>query len=157
MIYLVRAEPKHIESLLGRVRRADREELAAGYSLTPERALETGLKISSHCWAGMWQGRVIAIAGLYPTSFLGDHAHPWMIGSHDLERSELRRKFLDMSQAVLAHMLTLYPHLDNWVDARNRTAVRWLRWLGFQVDVPEPHGPLGMPFHHFEMKGASRV
>jgi hypothetical protein len=155
VIYLVRAEPKHIESMLGRIRQADRDEFAAGWSLTPEAGLRKGIHVSSHCWAGIWNGRVIAIAGLCPTSLVGDHAVPWMVGTYDLERPELRRKFLDVSKGVLAYMLTLYPHLENWVDARNRMAVRWLKWLGFTLDEPVPYGPMGLPFHHFEIRGGS--
>ena len=151
MIWLVPAEPKHVEAMLGRIRQADIDEFAAGYSLTPEHAMRLGLKVSTHAWAGLWEDRVIAIAGLHPTSFVGDHAHPWMVGTRDLERPELTREFLEMSRSVLEYMVSIYPHLENWVDVRNRRAVRWLRWLGFTMHEPEPHGPYGLRFHRFEM------
>lgn len=151
MIYITPAETKHIEAMLGRIRQADYDEFAAGYSLTPERGLAIGLKVSTHCWAGIWDGKVIAIAGLNPISFLGDEAHPWMVGTRDLERPEIRREFLELSKSVLLHMLSIYPRLENWVDVRNRMAVRWLKWLGFTMHDPEPYGPKGMLFHRFEL------
>lgn len=155
MIYLTRATPEHITQMLGRIRQADIDEFAAGHSLTPERAMDIGLKISSHCWAGIWHGRAIAIAGLYPTSFVGDHAHPWMVGTRDLERPEVRRDFLELSRSMVRYMVSIYPNLDNWVDARNRLAVRWLKWLGFTMHAPEPYGPQGLPFLYFEMRRAA--
>ena len=157
MIWLTLANEGHIEQMLGRVRQADIDEFAAGYSRTPEAAMRTGLKVSSHCWAGIWEGKVVAIAGLRPTSFLGDYANPWMVGTRDLERPEVRRQFLELSKSVLSYMLSLYPHLENWVDCRNRMAVRWLKWLGFTIYPAEAHGPQGMPFHRFELRSGPNV
>ena len=154
MIWLVPAEPKHVEAMLGRIRQADIDEFAAGYCMTPEKGMRLGLKVSTHAWAGVWNGKVIGIAGLHPTSFIGDHANPWMVGTRDLERPELTREFLELSRSVLEYMVSIYPHLENWVDVRNRRAVRWLRWLGFTMHEPEPHGPYGMMFHRFEMMRA---
>lgn len=157
MIWLVPASERHIEQMLGRIRQADIDEFDAGYSLTPERGMRVGLKVSSHCWAGLWDGKVLAVAGLCPTSFVGDHASPWMVGTRDLERPEVRREFLRVSKSVLSHMLSIYPHLENYVDTRNRLAVRWLKWLGFTMHDPEPHGPKGMPFHRFEIRRTAHV
>lgn len=153
MIWLTQATEKHIESMLGRIRQADIDEFAAGYSCTAEQGMLLGLKVSSHCWAGIWNGKVIAIAGLHPTSMVSDHAHPWMVGTRDIERPEVRRQFLEISRSVLAYMVTIYPNLENWVDARNRLAIRWLKWLGFKFDPPAPHGPQGLPFLRFEIRG----
>jgi hypothetical protein len=37
--------------------------------------------------------------------------------------------------------------LENFIDARYEAAVRWAKWLGFDVGAPVPYGPAGMPFH----------
>jgi len=42
---------------------------------------------------------------------------------------------------------TLIQH----VDARNQEAVRWFKWLGFEVSEPEPLGVNGEPFHRVEI------
>lgn len=149
MIYLTPATETHIEQMLGRIRQADIDEFAAGYSLTPEAGMRTGIKVSSHCWAGMWRNRPIAIAGMHAASMVGDHAHPWMVATRDIERPEVLRPFLEVSRGVVRYMASIYPVMDNWVDARNRKAIRWLKWLGFEMGEPEPFGPQGLPFRHF--------
>jgi hypothetical protein len=37
----------------------------------------------------------------------------------------------------------------NYVDARNVRAVKWFKWLGFEVSEPEPFGLNGELFHRF--------
>jgi hypothetical protein len=40
----------------------------------------------------------------------------------------------------VAEMLRDYPRLCNVVDVRNTVAIRWLKWLGFEFNVPPaPH------------------
>ena len=61
--------------------------------------------------------------------------------------------FVRMSKACLDRQLEIFPHVVNFVDARDRLPVRWLKWLGFELD-PEPvaNGPFGTPFYRFELK-----
>ncbi len=50
-------------------------------------------------------------------------------------------------------MLDLFPHLQNYVDARNEISIRWLKWLGFRFDPkPVPYGIWGLPFLRFQME-----
>ena len=46
--------------------------------------------------------------------------------------------------------------LLNFVDNRNIKAQNWLRWLGFTLEEPEPHGVAGLPFRRFWMRKAER-
>ena len=39
--------------------------------------------------------------------------------------------------------------LHNWVFAANHDSVAWLRFLGFTVHTPEPHGPYAQLFRYF--------
>ena len=48
-------------------------------------------------------------------------------------------------------MLKTYRVLTNYADARNTTAIRWLRWLGFNILPAIPFGLDGLPFHPFEL------
>jgi hypothetical protein len=49
-------------------------------------------------------------------------------------------------------MLKAFPHLVNFVHAKNTTSVRWLRRLGFTLHEAVPYGALGEPFHPFELR-----
>lgn len=152
MIQLVPALPEHVAYVAEHARQADVDEMAAGYSLTPLRAIQTGLQVSTLSLAGVVDGHPVAIAGLHFPSMLSDKAHPWMVGTTDLDRKDIKFEFLRVSRRVLRAFLAGSSHLENYVDARNTKAIAWLAWLGFTLHEPEPHGPLKMPFHRFELR-----
>jgi len=145
---IVTAQPEHLCDICTRVRQADVDEFAA-QGVTVESAMHTGLQISTYTWAGLRDGKVICVFGVASPSVLSGEGVPWMIGSHDLDKCA--KGFLPRSRVVLNHMLDLYPHLENYVDARNTRAIRWLRWLGFKIHDAQPYGKMGLPFHRFEM------
>lgn len=152
MIHVVPALPEHIPALVPNIRQADIDEMEAGYSLTPQKAMEIGLKHSSQCWVGLVDGEPIAMAGVNAPSVLSDTAYPWMLGTHHLDREDVKIGFLIQSRKILRTMLQVYAHLENHVDARNTKAIAWLKWLGFTMDEAKPYGPAGLPFHHFEIR-----
>jgi hypothetical protein len=49
-------------------------------------------------------------------------------------------------------MLSLFPVLENMVDARNTKSIKWLKRLGFTFGPPLPHPHSGLPFYPFEMR-----
>lgn len=146
---MVTATLDHANELAGRVRQADVDEFAA-QDMTPWEVLKEGLTVSTLAWAGLRDGRVVCIFGIATPSILSGEGVPWMVGSEELDHCAYA--FLRRSRMVVGHMLTLCEHLENYVDSRNTRAVRWLRWLGFQIHEPAPHGPHGVPFHRFEMR-----
>lgn len=152
MINIVPTLPEHAYYVAEHIRPADAAEMAAGYSLTPLRAIQIGMKVSALSWTGMVEGKVIAIMGVHQPTLLSETARPWMLGTADLDRDDIKFEFLGLSRRVVRAMIKTYSHLENYVDARNAKAIAWLKWLGFTIHDPEPHGPLGMPFHRFEMR-----
>lgn len=75
---------------------------------------------------------------------------PRLVGTDDLERYQ--RTFLRRCRKVVAAMLSVYPYLENYVDARNHVAKAWLHWLGFRLEEAAPYGALGLNFHRFHME-----
>jgi hypothetical protein len=59
---------------------------------------------------------------------------------------------LEHSRETIHLLRRVYGPLENWVDARNRLAIRWLRWCGFEIEAPAPYGPHELPFCRFSMK-----
>lgn len=99
---------------------------------------------------GLVDGVPMTVFGLgYPTVF-SHVAHPWMLSTGKIR--EHRLTFLRESRNVVASWRERYSVLENWVDVRNTTSIAWLRWLGFKLYDPAPHGPHGRPFIHFEMR-----
>ena len=77
-----------------------------------------------------------------------DAASPWMLSSPVLRRHA--RFFARGSKIVVERWRWEHPVLLNHVDARHKVAVNWIKWLGFKLHDPEPHGPFGIPFIPFE-------
>lgn len=142
-------EQGDIEELAAYMRQADIDEVAAcGH--TPIGALEMSVPRSSQAHTALIGDKMAAIFGVVPLSLLGGIGSPWMLGT-DLVASN-PGAFMKESASYIRNMLEAYPHLFNFVDARNAKAIRWLRRAGFTLHASVPHGPFGMPFHPFEMK-----
>lgn len=147
---IVPATAEHIESMLPHVRQADVDEFLATNGWSPRRVLETGLKTSTFCCAGIINGKVVTIFGVAPASMIGGSGIPWLVGTDALEKYQ--RTFLRRCGKVVNAMLTVYPYLENYVDARNNAARVWLHWLGFTLEEPKPYGIHSLPFHRFHME-----
>ncbi|HFK5750983.1 TPA: hypothetical protein ACG0LX_000114 [Enterobacter ludwigii] len=147
---IVPATAEHIEAMLPHVRQADVEEFLATNGWSPRRVLETGLKTSTFCCAGLINGEVVTIFGVAPASMIGGSGIPWLVGTDALEKYQ--RTFLRRCGKVVNAMLAVYPYLENYVDARNNAARVWLHWLGFTLEEPKPYGIHNLPFHRFHME-----
>lgn len=147
---IVPAQAEHIVALWPRLRAADVAEIWAASRSEPLDALCRAVKVSSEAWAGLVDGKVVCLFGVAPVSIMGGKGSPWMLGSDLIDRHAVT--FLRRCRGVVSRWRTVYPTLENVVDARNVVAHRWLRWLGFTLGEPRPHGPDMMPFLPFHMK-----
>lgn len=140
----------HAKTVAAKARGADVDELWACAKYTPLGCLELGLEISPESWAWLWDGEPVCVFGVSAASVLVSSGAPWMVGTEEIDKHPFR--FLRHGRDVIQHMLRQYEILENYVDARNRMAVKWLKWLGFTIHPPEPYGVFGMPFHKFTLK-----
>lgn len=103
-------------------------------------------------FAARHQGELIALFGFVPGGLLSDTAHPWLVGTDGLARvsGTLNR----LARSYCSVVLGAYPLLFNYVDARNKVSIAWLKRLGFEVHDAEPFGVAGLPFHRFEMRAS---
>lgn len=124
-----RAEDR--DYLVAHARAADVAEVEAA-GLTYASALEQSVARSDWTAVGDFGGRPLCVFGVAPASLLGGIGLPWMLGAEGLEAEF--RTFLVHCPRVMAAFRASYPRLVNFVDERNATAIRWLRWLGFQFD-----------------------
>lgn len=147
---VIPATQAHAIAMCGRMRAADVAEVRASIGVGPDEALRRSLAFSSHAWAGLVDGEVACLFGVGMTSLIGGVGAPWLLGTDLIARHGTA--FLRRNRPHVAFMLSLYPKLENWVDARNGLAIEWLRWLGFSIMPAEPYGPFGLPFHRFEMQ-----
>jgi hypothetical protein len=147
---LVAPEPWHAAHIAEHARQADIDELWAASHSTPLQVLEFGMAYGSPVVTGLWDGVPVCMFGVMPLSVLGAIGAPWMVGTSDIDR--LQVPFLRRSRPYLAAMRERYDVLVNNVDDRNEAAKRWLRWIGFTLGDPVPHGPDGVPFRPFHWR-----
>lgn len=139
-----------VTDLAPRLRQADCDEVWASHRSKPEESLARSLRLSTQAWAGLADGRPICLWGVAPASLINRIGVPWLLGSDDIETHQVA--FLRRSRPMVGEMMETYAVLSNWVDARNRVSMRWLRWLGFTLFPAQPFGPDGLPFHRFELR-----
>ena len=73
-----------------------------------------------------------------------------MLASPVVTSTKWRRDFLHTSRILVEEWQKRFPILQNFIDARNVTHIRWLRWLDFTfISRREQHGPFGLPFYEF--------
>jgi len=76
---------------------------------------------------------------------------PWLLSSKSLPKHA--KAFLRRNKEYIDEELGNFGLLMNYVDARNKVSIRWLKWLGFSFDEAAPYGMDQRPFHLFKMKG----
>lgn len=131
----------------GRLRPSDVREILACSGRDPDVALELSFLSSSFCWAAEKHGQVVAIFGVAGACVMSENGSPWMLGSEELDRCGI--EIVRVSRYYVTLMKSHFPHLENYVDARQKKSIRWLRWLGFKIEPAKPHGVSGLPFHRF--------
>lgn len=145
------AEISDVAAIAPSVRQPDIDELWASVRMAPYEALMASFRVSRDtAFTATSDGEPMCMFGVKAPSMLGSVAMPWMIASDRLEFNS--RTFLRKSRQVLKIVSEQFPHMQNYVDARNVVAVRWLQWVGFLVYYPEPYGIDNLPFHRFELK-----
>lgn len=143
-------EPGDVELLIANLRPADLAECQAYGRPDIGAGIRASAKRSMLCWSGFIDGELAAILGAAPIDMLAGIGSPWMLGTPVLDRHQ--RVLVRSTPTYISEMLKAFPHLVNFVHAKNTTSVRWLRRLGFTLHEAVPFGPLGEPFHPFEMR-----
>ena len=146
---VIPATLEHAKALQGRLRKSDLQEIEASTGRDPDKSLERAWRVSELCWAGLIDGRVVALFGVARLSVLSETGSPWLLGSEEMESAaiEVGRR----SRQYVREMKRHFVHLENFIDARQETSIRWLKWCGFTIDPAAPWGVLRLPFHRFWM------
>lgn len=130
-------------------RQADIDELWAADRITPLETMRKGARVGE-AFLGLVDGCPVCVFGVAPISFLTGTGIPWMVGTTLLDKHAAG--FVKGSRFAIRQILRKWGKLYNMVDARNTRAIRWLKWLGFQIYPSVPYGHLDLPFHPFLME-----
>jgi len=134
------------------MRAADKLEVAQ-MGFTPYEALVRSIMLSGgESWAMLVRGKVAAIGGIMALGLLTRAGVPWILTGNEVIRHP--KEFWRLSKASLAVFRTRYALLTNVVDSRYETSIRWLRRLGFKVEMNDDITIGGVPFYRVTLRGA---
>ena len=146
---IVPAKSWHSMCLAKDMCQRDIDECWAASHNTPLEALTQSLAASPDAKTGFYKGRVVCMYGVAEMSILSNVGIPWLLGTDEIEKHS--KYFLRQNRHYMKEIKRKYSLLINFVDARNTVAIRWLKWLGFEVFDEQPFGPDDVPFRRFEM------
>jgi hypothetical protein len=138
-----------IEELAENLRDEDLEE-ARAYGLPPIVGLTMSFRTSYEVWTGRVDGELVTVFGIAKKTALSDEGVPWLMGTPLVEKYGFA--FARRNKAMVKSWRERHPVMRNFIDTRNKTSIRWLKWLGFELLDPVPFGPKQIPFHPFEMR-----
>lgn len=138
--------PSDLDALAASMRAMDRKECAIISGLSPREALEEGVANSPNATVAEIDGQVVCAFGCADASFLGGDGYPWLLCAEGIERHA--RTMLTCAPRFVGEMRGERERLSNVVHADNRSAIRFLRWLGFMFG--EVFHVKGEPFLPFE-------
>lgn len=149
---IVPATWKLAQQLAVTMRAADVAEAWAGGRVSPMEALAASLETARDPGACLVDGRIVCMFGVSEWSALALLGTPWLLSTEEMPR--YARRFLRKNLEYMEIIKGRYRVLINYVDARNVEAVKWLGWLGFEIDSPLPFGFDKLPFHRFHWEAA---
>lgn len=135
-------EPGHAR-ITPYLRKIDIDEIAAMTGLSPAVAVSYSIAHSEKGYAVEIDGRLIALFGV-------SNGIIWLVATDEINNYPVR--FYRMSRKIFHNLRRGYNYLENYVDARNKLSLRWLKWLGFTIEPPQKINN-GI-FHHVYFKGS---
>lgn len=146
-VRIVPYEPAHGEHVAADMRLSDRREIYYLATLRPLPAIRATVAMSDHATTALIDGEPVLIWGMARRTFLSDVGVPWLLGTPkaDLHQYRFGRRSRDFFRDMASH----YPIMENYALAENGRTLRWLKWLGFDMEEAKPYGAFRAPFVRF--------
>ena len=145
---VVEATYAHILDLRGRLRPMDRRE-CLGRSGGLRKVIRDTFHQSLFAKSFRLDGRTIAMCGM-GGMLLGDEGHPWLLTAPEVERFPV--SLVKEARYAVGEMLSIKPHLWNYVLSDYSQAVKLVSMLGFSLEAPKWTAPNGDVYRRFWMK-----
>jgi len=151
MIEWVKPTAALVESIAADMRQADVEEVWASNHHTPIESMMKGWALSDFSTIAVNEiGEPLVMIGLVKRDVLTGSGVVWMLGANRAMKH--KKEFFTQTKPVIDEMLTICLRLCNMVHSKNTNSITWLKWLGFTIEEPEPHGPDNELFHRFHLE-----
>ena len=144
-------EPSFVDILADNMCQVDIDEVYATSGQSPKTALLSSVMCTDQlvCYFATEELLGIGGVGLEPDG----NGIPWFLRTnyfHSWKQKNLR-SFLRSTKSWIEHMGEIYPAMYNYVDARNKESINWLKHLGFSLtNTVDNYGFLSVPFIKFE-------
>ena len=136
-------KPEHA-AIAAHLRKADLDEINLLSRLSPDIAVAYSIAASEKGYAVFCNGELCAIFGVSGGVI-------WLVGTDTISKHPIA--FYRISRLCFKNLCKGYSRLENFVDARNFLSLRWLKWLGFDV---QPIGFLdGIQIFHAKWEEAA--
>lgn len=146
MLTLIELTDDHLLHVLEHMTPEDAAEVRAA-GIDPLEAFMFGAKNSTILGAAVKDGdEPVAIFGCLADQSNPTAGIPWMVATPEFRRHP--RDGMVLSRHVAERMQWQFDRLHNLVHCQHITAIRWLSWMGFTIDIDHPTGP-GEAFYYF--------
>ncbi len=129
------------------MREIDKLEAYEMSGLEPLMALKASVMSSKRVVATRFNGTPNAIFGVVEVNFLAGHGVPWVLTTDACV--SLPSVFMRMTKDIYPALTTGYNILTNYVHEDNIKSIKWLEYLGFTLEPPQPMGINGENFRLF--------
>lgn len=135
-----------LSHLAANIRPEDEAEVMAAVGMTIPAALSMGFAYSPWVGVSPFTSNPVTIFGVVPSSDHPGAGLVWMLATTELK--DVQMTFLRRNREFMPVLHKDYPLLYNYVDARNKLHIKWLKWLDFKFIrlVPE-YGVGRLPFY----------
>lgn len=132
------------------LRAADIEEIDAASHLSPYEVLLAGHHLGAPCRTLVGDsGNIVAMFGVSLMPNDPKIGVVWCLTSPEMFK--IKKFFVRAAHKELPLLCEGYDKVINFVYAKNKTHIRWLKAMGFDVSpTPQPFGRLKKPFYYFE-------
>lgn len=130
MIEVVPATARHVNRIAKGMAAIDAKECRTmGHS--PKEALRLGLRQSTVAGTVMLDGQPIAMFGVVTSSLITGAGRVWLLMTDEARAQS--KALVVLGRKITEALHNEFDILHNHVHADNRRAVRWLRFLGYEV------------------------
>ncbi len=152
-IYAEPHRPGDGAALLRRgLRRSDLVESYRATALPIEKSLSRCLTHSAMTATLRVDGRITGLLGVASRDLLGSVGLPWFVAHPEFEDPRVMVGAARLVRSFIEQWLTVFSTLENLTDPDHKQALRFLVWLGFNLDAVPVTGPLGHPLIRFWRK-----
>ncbi|MEA4834961.1 MAG: hypothetical protein VB133_07500 [Anaeromusa sp.] len=136
---------KYFAALAASMRNDDRQEALAMLGMSGAPALYLSMYCSQEMYIAEMDDVPLCAWGVCRTNGIN---LIWFIASQEIEQH--KRELLTLTRPRFEALLQKYGRLENFVDARSKKSLRFIRWLGFTINLePVAAGVRGEALYHF--------